>query len=335
MGVSTGVKGLRIGTGPRGNYIHMGRGGLYYRKTLPAGTMPDTRHGSDGLKQDVGDPGHEVLREIESGDLSSMFDSSSEELVEELNRKRRRWRLWPGCLVVGTGLTLFVHSQALEPATVFAIGSATVLLSIVASIHDRLKKTAVLLYDIEADYEAVYQQLHDSFEEMRKCRKKWHMVASGRVTDKKRHAGADNIVKREEINLSYESPPYLKTNVKTPCIPAGKQKLYFFPDRVLVFELNGVGGVGYGYLDLAVTSQRFIEDERVPKDSDVVGHTWRYVNRDGGPDRRFNNNKQLPIALYERMAFKSDTGLNEEIQLSKVGVASGFAYAISSAADSI
>ncbi|WP_080727545.1 DUF4236 domain-containing protein [Ralstonia solanacearum] len=27
VGVSTGVKGLRIGTGPRGNYIHMGLGG--------------------------------------------------------------------------------------------------------------------------------------------------------------------------------------------------------------------------------------------------------------------------------------------------------------------
>ncbi|MGI8437286.1 MAG: DUF4236 domain-containing protein [Chthoniobacterales bacterium] len=34
VGVSAGVKGLRVGTGPRGNYIHAGRGGLYYRKSL-------------------------------------------------------------------------------------------------------------------------------------------------------------------------------------------------------------------------------------------------------------------------------------------------------------
>lgn len=34
IGVSAGVKGLRFGVGPRGNYIHMGRGGLYYRATL-------------------------------------------------------------------------------------------------------------------------------------------------------------------------------------------------------------------------------------------------------------------------------------------------------------
>ena len=34
MGVSTGFKGFRIGTGPRGNYVHMGRNGLYYRASL-------------------------------------------------------------------------------------------------------------------------------------------------------------------------------------------------------------------------------------------------------------------------------------------------------------
>lgn len=34
VGVSTGIPGLRVGMGPRGNYIHMGKGGLYYRKSL-------------------------------------------------------------------------------------------------------------------------------------------------------------------------------------------------------------------------------------------------------------------------------------------------------------
>jgi len=34
LGVSIGVKGFRLGAGPRGNYIHVGRGGLYYRQTL-------------------------------------------------------------------------------------------------------------------------------------------------------------------------------------------------------------------------------------------------------------------------------------------------------------
>lgn len=35
IGLSFGVKGLRVGTGPHGNYIHAGRKGVYYRKSLP------------------------------------------------------------------------------------------------------------------------------------------------------------------------------------------------------------------------------------------------------------------------------------------------------------
>ena len=34
IGTSVGVKGLRIGSGPRGKYIHAGREGLYFRQSL-------------------------------------------------------------------------------------------------------------------------------------------------------------------------------------------------------------------------------------------------------------------------------------------------------------
>src|SRR5437763_1435460 len=34
IGLSAGVKGLRVGTGPRGNYISGGRYGVYYRQSL-------------------------------------------------------------------------------------------------------------------------------------------------------------------------------------------------------------------------------------------------------------------------------------------------------------
>jgi hypothetical protein len=38
LGASVGVKGLRVGTSASGkNYVHAGRGGLYYRKILSSG----------------------------------------------------------------------------------------------------------------------------------------------------------------------------------------------------------------------------------------------------------------------------------------------------------
>ncbi len=47
IGLSGGVKGARIGTGPRGSYVHAGRHGLYYRKQLASG-QSRTKSAADG-----------------------------------------------------------------------------------------------------------------------------------------------------------------------------------------------------------------------------------------------------------------------------------------------
>ena len=44
VGTSIGVKGFRVGTGPKGPYLHAGRDGLYFRKRLgesPHDIAPD------------------------------------------------------------------------------------------------------------------------------------------------------------------------------------------------------------------------------------------------------------------------------------------------------
>lgn len=93
VGASIGIKGLRFGTGPRGNYIHIGAGGVYYRASLSPSMLPQ-----DGKKvQRVPDESpvehdntHAPLEEIESSHISEIVDSSSRELLEELNNKRKK-----------------------------------------------------------------------------------------------------------------------------------------------------------------------------------------------------------------------------------------------------
>jgi hypothetical protein len=47
IGTSVGVKGLRIGSGPRGKYIHAGRGGLYFRESLTEAEKTPTSETED------------------------------------------------------------------------------------------------------------------------------------------------------------------------------------------------------------------------------------------------------------------------------------------------
>ncbi|MXF24237.1 hypothetical protein FQ029_26695, partial [Escherichia coli] len=80
-------------------------------------------------------------------------------------------------------------------------------------------------------------------------------------------------------SISKAKPPFVKTNIETIAIKVGRQTLHFFPDRVLVFDPDGVGAVGYNQLFVNVADSRFIESEGVPGDAIVVGRTWKYVNK--------------------------------------------------------
>jgi hypothetical protein len=79
--------------------------------------------------------------------------------------------------------------------------------------------------------------------------------------------------------------------------------------------------VSYESLDISFAPTRFIEDNEVPSDAKVIDRTWRFVNKKGGPDRRFSNNRQLPIAQYGAIELRSPTGLNIHLQVSNIQAA--------------
>lgn len=327
VGVSAGVKGLRLGAGPRGNYVHMGRGGLYFRKSLnrpgahPTTPRPDSPRPA---AHETVDP----VTEIESGPLSQMVDTSSAELLAELNAKRRKVRLLPFAFAF-VGVALLFMALTGAPLLVF-YGVAPLVAAGLWVIHqqDQLRRTTVILYQLEGPVEEHYQQLHDAFDKLNSSSAIWHIEAEGAVRDRKYHAGAGAVVRRRRISLSSGMPPLIKTNVSVPQIPVGRQTLAFMPDRLLVFEPGAVGAIPYGDLDLDLADVRFVEDEPVPRDATVVDHTWRYVNKKGGPDRRFKDNRQIPICLYGQIHFRSATGLNEVVQSSRAGVTEAFGRAV-------
>lgn len=343
IGVSAGVNGLRLGTGPRGNYIHMGRGGLYFRQSLNPYNGRGTPHTvgrgptpAPRFLPEEPDLGSTVgpLQEIESEPVEKMIDASSAELLREMNEKRKKARLSPAAIVV----TLIVLALLLLGAA--NSGSQFLLVSVVpvgvvggalcwlASIKDELRKTTVIMYDLEPDVEAAYTKLHDAFAVIKACHRTWHVDARARVRNAKYHAGAGSVLKRTPIHISTGSPPLVRCNVEVPLIPVGKQTLAFMPNCLLVFEPSSVGAVDYHDLVPAYDESRFVEDESVPRDATIVGRTWRYVNKNGSPDRRFNNNREIPICLYDQIHLTSSNGLNEVIQLSKQGSCAAFRSAI-------
>ncbi len=79
---------------------------------------------------------------------------------------------------------------------------------------------------------------------------------------------------------------------------------------ILTYELEGdaagnrVSAVSYAQLRLDVRQDNFREDGPLPADATIVGTTWLFVNKNGSPDRRFNNNRQIPIVAYSELSIE-------------------------------
>ena len=203
---------------------------------------------------------------------------------------------------------------------------------------DKLRKTVVLFYNLEPHIEEAFQNLHNTFDSLSACSRIWHIQSKGDIKttyDWKINAGAKALVRRKSINPYADSPPYFKCNITIPILPAGRQRLFFLPDRILVWDTNGVGAVDFDQLVVNFGEQRFIEDESVPSDSRVVDKTWRFVNKKGGPDRRFNNNREIPIVLYEAIFLTSKSGVKELFQASRLGVGTKLDSAVKQMASAI
>jgi len=329
LGMSVGVRGFRLGTGPRGNYIHMGRGGLYFRQALPASlsrrivsTPPPALLPTDVVTT------VEQMREIESDSVLQMTDSSAESLLNEFNEKRRALRLAPLALLTGlvaVAAGLYFGAQAW---TVGVVATVVAVVSILLHIRDTIRKTVVLFYEFDPAAQDNYERLHAAIGSLASSARIWHVAAQGRVRDRKYHAGASSVLSRNAIAPRIGGHPSFRCNVDIPIIPVGRQVLAFMPERLLVFESTQVGAVAYGDLRIDISETRFIEDGAIPSDSQKVGSTWRYVNKKGGPDRRFKDNRELPILLYDEVHFTSSKGLNEILHTSQNGAASALREAI-------
>jgi DNA polymerase-3 subunit epsilon len=151
----------------------------------------------------------------------------------------------------------------------------------------------------------------------------WRVAASGRVKTTyqfKVNSGASNLISRAAASATLRGPGTLVTNIAVPSLVAGGHALHFLPDRLLVRSGRHFSDVSYGSLQIACAAQRFIEDGRVPRDATQVDTTWRYVNVNGTPDRRFNNNAQLPVMLYGRWELASANGLEWIVDCSRLDV---------------
>jgi Protein of unknown function (DUF4236) len=331
VGVSVGVPGFRVGTGPRGNYIRAGKGGVYYRATIGGSRRqpahPPQRPSYVPTQEPIG--GSVAMEDITGVSASELVPTGADDLVSQLNEAGRRM---PLAWVVLLGIVvLAVAVQGVGAIVVLVLG---IPLVVWLYQRDGARRSVVAFYDVEDEHARWFTELVEAFEELGKMSKAWRVNASGRVQSTyqyKVNSGASQIVKRVDAGRSLKGPKLLATNIAVPSLESGKQGLHFLPDRLLIRDGKQFSDVDYAALGSGCSSQRFIESKGKPRDGQQVDTTWQYVNVKGGPDRRFKNNRKLPVMLYGEVDLSAPGGLHWLMQFSRAPLAERLARALSAA----
>lgn len=310
FGISSGIPGFRVGSGPRGNYVHMGLGGLYYRQFARDGSTK-TRSGLVGT--DAVAPSSPLPVEVPVADavadafvdVAVLRDSSNEALLNELNTKSGVWRVFPfGAIGLLASLVLAFKVSAL----VFVPVTAALLVALpLLWRRDMERTTTTLLYDMDATTSRAYANLCAVF------------------SDWKRYLSGGSIPKPL-------IPPRLATNIKPYHMTSGKTHLYFFPDQVLVRTGQGYGAVRYGDVNVELTPITH-QGPVLPLDARLLQTTWTHARKDGEADLRYKHNPPIYIFEIIRIQMRMPGDIATDTALSGFHAADGLAGLFSTLAD--
>lgn len=312
LGASFGVKGLRVGVGPRGTYVAGGRGGLYYRQYLNGGRP--------GPSPVVSAPDYSPVPATMAENGQSLefaaTPANDDEVAAEINARLRATK-WSKLLIVAAVVSgLFVFAKGFAIVAILAcIGF--IVFAVVQSKHEAEERKIEFNYELDAEANKLYGTCVKAFEAAAACSSIWRVTTQTLSRDRKYTAGAGSTVDRALTRITFNDPR-LTSNEPTIWIWATGGWLCLLPDRLLFFGPMGVSSLDYPQIRVTASNVDFRESGPVPADSTNVGTTWQYVNKSGGPDRRFNNNRQLPIQRYSELSFQHPK-LSFQLEFSKMG----------------
>lgn len=239
-------------------------------------------------------------------------NSSHDEFVAALKKAKNFWTWAVVLIVVG----IFPLLGGGFPFGVLLIGIGIYLW---VYMNKNLKVNVEYTVDEDASN---YKEFKEVWLKINNCKKIWEIVTETNNSNTKVHAGAGRSVDRKTTKFEEVKLPYLNIGEeKILKLKLRKKEVLFLKDKILIFENQKIAGIDYKDLKLLFSEQRFVESETVSSDADIVDYTWQYVNKSGQPDKRYSNNRKLPICLYGKIIISdNEDSFNIELQISNYEV---------------
>ncbi len=312
VGYSWGVKGYRITKTAKGNTRRTatipGTGISFVDET---GKNKSDRTHLDKSKQynQPIDSNHYDTEEI----VNTSADNMASEGLEDILAAARKTMKINKMATIGIIISLLISVN-------YIYFILPLLGCIILKIYVKTAGLIDLDYIIDDDQQETVNNRIEPMLKVTESNKVWRVIQSSKVIDKKYSGGASNTVNKIVCKSSKETPFPFRSNIQAATFKIRGEILIFLPDKLFVIQKNKVGALNYADIQITKHMTRFMESDKLPSDAQVVGKTWKYVNKSGGPDKRFKNNPELPICLYGEICLKSESGLNTVILFSNASI---------------
>ena len=170
------------------------------------------------------------------------------------------------------------------------------------TLFDRLTNwlmvdTGPVFYQVTGETETAYRKLISASQQLER-RGGCYIDHSERYISGtemyKGNFGMNRIADRKPMSVGPQHALHFHLNFVPVTFEFGHGRFYFLPDElVIVDSLGNCTLVPYSEISYVVNDGTHANIP-VPSWCVPVGYSWRYMNKDGGPDRRFNDNYQVP-----------------------------------------
>lgn len=310
VGYSWGTKGVRFtkkaGGGTRSTYSIPGTGISHVSDSKKHKKSKSVSHSNAANKAIGGSP--VILGEERSTNILNLDEVSSAEYNDFLDVINRTLMCdLISCILLWTAIL----------AIAYPLFWLTVIAGIGMQIYIRTQMKIDVEYEFSEEAKQNYTKAYDAWMQIMKCKKVWQIISSQSIQNSKVAGGAGNNLKRVEVKVLSKAPYFLNINMTPFGMKLKGSKIYFLPDKLLIIKGHKAGAVDYKDVKMGIGPNQFLEGISVPRDAKVIGKQWLKVNKNGTPDKRYKDNKQLPICEYGEIQLISGTALNLRIMFSK------------------
>lgn len=287
-----------------------------------SGPLPTDRYLIPGTRQEFGGGNVTQMTSYGLEDFKQLLVATKLRQMEiQADARRAKWQAvltWSGRALAWTTLApLISKSVRSRLNNAVAIRQAEVV-----TLRDNLAASRIKVsFNMETEIAGPHRRMLNTFDEMASSNRAWALSSTQQIDRVRARSMSNAVVTRQPLNLGRRADQLIDTD-DTPLaitIQGGHATAYFYPGFVLIASKDGseFALIDLKSIEISHSISYFTETEQLPLDAKISHKVWAKSNKDGTRDKRFKDNKELPVMLYGELGLKSAGGLNESLMFSR------------------